>query len=263
MAKKIKTETEGKKAIMDVAGAKEAMAIVGKSLKAVNAEIDKLAALPTEGKAQRGMCAAMFAWGLGLKATGKAEFDKKLYDERFDDYVAKHWTDVKPAETVLRGYRSQYGAFCQASFAKFDATPMVRDCLSIANVVLPWRAARIRELLVTEGEDGLEAGHTRQLRDNPEGQRWKNDFGSGRQLQRVEQVQERHAPIRCRHGVARAHTGRKRLFEFGDVRAFDELSARADGGNRLLGVGDDACAVAGDGGQHVTAFAIIARSRRS
>jgi len=161
MAKKLKTETEGKKAIMDVAGAKEAMAIVGKSLKAVNAEIDKLAALPTEGKAQRGMCAAMFAWGLGLKATGKAEFDKKLYDERFDDYVAKHWTDVKPAETVLRGYRSQYGAFCQASFAKFDATPMVRDCLSIANVVLPWRAARIREMLVTENAEGKEVERTK------------------------------------------------------------------------------------------------------
>lgn len=142
MATKVKTI----KTIRDDVAAKEAMQIVGKPIKAVNAEIDKLAALPTEGKVQRGMCAAMFAWGLGLKATGKVAFDEKLYVERIDAYFASHYAKHEmPGEPTLRGYRSQYRAFCEMAWAKYDARPVVSECLAIANVQMPWRAARMRE----------------------------------------------------------------------------------------------------------------------
>jgi hypothetical protein len=153
MATKIKTKTVA--AIIDRTTAMEAMSIVGKPLKAVDAEFEKLASLPSEGKAQRGMCAAAFAWGMAMKKTGKP-WEDGLFNDRFNAYAAKHWkNEAMPGEPVLRGYRSQYGAFCKAAFAKFDATPVVRECLSIANVQLPWRAARVREMLVVKDGDKM------------------------------------------------------------------------------------------------------------
>lgn len=134
------------KAVRDDVTAKDAMLVVGKPLAQVNKRFDELASLPTEGAAQRGMCAAMFAWGLAIKATGKKAFDEKLYADRFDGYVAKHWKPhERPGQDTLDGYKSQYGAFAQIAFAPYNATEVVRECVSIANVQMPWRAARMRE----------------------------------------------------------------------------------------------------------------------
>lgn len=135
------------KAVRDDATAKEAMKVVGKSLADVNKAIDGYAAV-SEGKAQRGMCAAMYAWGLGIKATGKAAFDEKLYIDRINAYFTSHWAEHEmPGEPTLRGYRSQYRAFAEMAWAKYDAKGVVGECLAIANVQMPWRAARMRDAL--------------------------------------------------------------------------------------------------------------------
>lgn len=134
------------KAIRDEAGAKEAMKIVGKSLRDVNAAMDKAAAETATGKAQKDMSALTYAWGLGIKATGKAEFPEAMYIERFDAYAAKHWKPHEmPADNTLDQYRSNYRAFAQMAWAKYDAREVVQECLTIDNVLMSWRAGRMRE----------------------------------------------------------------------------------------------------------------------
>lgn len=148
MAKATKVKTI--KALRDDATAKEAMKVVGKSLADVNKTIDGYAAV-SEGKAQRGMCAAIYAWGLNIKATNKPAFDEKLYNDRIDAYFASHWAEHEmPGELTLRGYRSQYRAFAELAWAKYDAKAVIGECLAIANVQMPWRAARMREALKLE-----------------------------------------------------------------------------------------------------------------
>lgn len=138
------------KVIRDDAAAKEAMKIVGKPLKAVNEAMDLNASNTSQGAAQRNQCALMYAWGLGIKETNKnMPFNEKMYNDRFDAYAAKHWpsTDTQPSEGTLDGYKAQYKAFAEAAWAKFDAREAVQENLAIANVQMPWRAARMRELI--------------------------------------------------------------------------------------------------------------------
>lgn len=147
MAAKVK-KVKVVKAIRDDAAAKEAMKVVGKSLRDVNALMDKAAAETSQGKAQRDMCALTFAWGSALKATGKAEFNEKMYIDRFDAYAAKHWAPHEmPGEATMKGYRAQYKAFAEAAWAKFDCRESVQENLAIANVQMPWRAARMRDVI--------------------------------------------------------------------------------------------------------------------
>jgi len=140
------------KAIRDDASAKEAMKVVGKPLKDINSLMDKAASETAEGKAQRNMCALMFAWGLSIKSTGKTTFDDKLYGERFDAYKALHWPKgtPQPSDGTENGYRSQFKAFAEAAWSKFDAREAVQENLAIANVQLPWRAARMRDVIKLE-----------------------------------------------------------------------------------------------------------------
>ena len=112
-------------------------------------------------------------------------------------------------------------------------------------------------------EYGFQPGDPRELRNDPECQRREDDLGSLRKLQRFEQVIEGHSAVGCGHGVVGPHPLRESPFEFRDVRAFDELSCRANGSNGLFSIWDDTGAVSGNGLQHVTAFAMMARSWRS
>lgn len=154
MAKKTTTVTPVEpKHLIDKAGAKEAMQIVGKPLKAVNAAFDELASMPTAGKAQRSLCATFFAHGKALikdasADTSTPEAQKARFNERFDAFAKAHWTDVSAA--TLKGYRSQYGAFHEAAFAKHDMSPSVTACLEIANVQMPWRASAVRKLMALD-----------------------------------------------------------------------------------------------------------------
>ena len=56
---------------------------------------------------------------------------------------------------------------------------------------------------------------------------------------------------------------RERLLERGDLGPLDETPLLLERRDGLLGVGDDARAVAGNRGQHVTLLAICATSRRA
>lgn len=155
-----KTKTEEPKFIIDKAGAAEAMKLVGKPLKAVNEAFDKMAASPSAGKLQRFLCGYFFAYGLAMKKDASldkanAEEVKKRYVERFDTFAAVHWSDTSVG--TLKGYRSYYAAFYEASFAKGDMKPAVTACLEIANVQLTWRAGRIRELIAESAKGRVTA----------------------------------------------------------------------------------------------------------
>ena len=79
-----------------------------------------------------------------------------------------------------------------------QARAMLPDRLSPAEAL---HAQASGALLIDIREDDLQPGDTREIGDDPEGQRGQNDFGSGRQIQRPENVIEGHAAVRRGNGV--------------------------------------------------------------
>jgi hypothetical protein len=112
------------------------------------------------------------------------------------------------------------------------------------------------------GEHRHQARDARQLRHDPERERGENDLAALRELERLQQVVERHPAERRARGARQPEPSRERLLERGDLGPFDETPLLLERRDGLLGVGDDARAVAGNRGQHVTLLAIFATSRR-
>jgi hypothetical protein len=68
------------------------------------------------------------------------------------------------------------------------------------------------------GKDRREAGDASQLGNHPERQRGKDDLRTLRQVERLQQIPERHATVRRGDRVARACSIRECSFEIGDLR---------------------------------------------
>ena len=101
-----------------------------------------------------------------------------------------------------------------------------------------------------------------ELRDHPERQGREDNLGSGRQPERMQQVEERDAAVGGGHASAKSRRRRapQRRARTPPVGAPHELAAGAELCDRLLGIGNDTRAVAGNSSQHVTALEIVARS---
>jgi len=147
MAKKIVKRAKPVDILRDDATAKAAMQIVGKPLKAVNEELDNIAVETGEGVGQRKTAAAFYAWGIGFRKNSP-KFNESEYIKRFDHYASKHWPKgtKQPSDGTLDRYRSDFKAFAEAAFAKYDMRDLVQECVAIVNVTQPWRATRIRNL---------------------------------------------------------------------------------------------------------------------
>ncbi len=104
---------------------------------------------------------------------------------------------------------------------------------------------------------GEHRGESRDARDfghDPEGQCRKDDLGAGRQAQSLQQVVERHPPVRGADRGAASAARRKRRLETSDGRTLNELAAFAAGRDDLFGVRDHPRAVPRIRRQHAAAF---------
>ena len=77
------------------------------------------------------------------------------------------------------------------------------------------------------GEHHLQARDPGERRDDPERQRRQDDLGALRQVERFQDVVERHPAVRRGHGVRRVHPGApgERGFELRNLGTLDELAA--------------------------------------
>ena len=112
-------------------------------------------------------------------------------------------------------------------------------------------------------ERDLEPGHARQLGDDPERQRRHDDLGAGGEIERLQDVVERHAAVGSRDGLCGRDTGTsgERRLEPSDVGALDELATGFAVRDDLFGVGSNARTVARDGRQHHAVLAQQATGR--
>lgn len=106
-------------------------------------------------------------------------------------------------------------------------------------------------LRIDIGEDDREPGDARQLGHDPERQRRKDDLGPRRQVERLQDVVERHAAVGRRDGARRVEAVARgeRRFELRNLGTLDELAAGLASRDELFGVGKDSRSVARDGSQ--------------
>src|SRR5713226_2986130 len=141
---------------------------------------------------------------------------------------------------------------------------MRRDNGPCGGTNCPLERSRIKRerIRINVSEDDLQSCDACQARYDPEREGRHNDLRSLRQVQRLEDVVERHASVRSRDSLPPPGAARKGVFELPDVGSLNELPASFRAGDDGFGFWQDSRSIARDCRQHATGREMSAISSR-